>query len=67
MSIKLRPATPLDAGVIAKMALTETEYLMSSFWGAMAASNEAATETGVCQIKLDHGVFSWKNTTIAFD
>ncbi len=31
MSLQLRPATPLDAGVIAKMALTETEGLMSSF------------------------------------
>lgn len=65
MSVQLRPATPLDAGVIAEMAVTETEGLMSSFWGAMAASNETATETGVRQIKLDHGVFSWKNATIA--
>lgn len=63
--ITLRPATPADAGDMARLADIAGEGLPGHLWAGLAAPGETAFEVGARRAARDEGAFSWRNAAIA--
>lgn len=63
--IRLRPATPVDADDMARLADMAGEGLPVHLWAGLAAPGETALLVGARRAARDDGVFSWRNATIA--
>jgi len=65
MALTLRPATPEDAEIIARLANIAGEGFPAAIWGSAADHGQTAFDVGAEKAAHDTGVFSYKHATIA--